>query len=127
MIKLFAGVFFGGAIGSVCRYSVGLLLARFTHQGFPVATFAVNVIGSFCIGLFYAMALQQPGFSAGWRLFLLTGFCGGFTTFSAFAIENVQLLQQGHYGTFALYSAGSFVMCLLAVVAGLYLAKAIVG
>jgi CrcB protein len=80
-------------------------------------------VGSFCIGVLYAFTLQHQGFTAGWRLFLITGFCGGFTTFSAFAIENVLLLQQGHYWSFAIYSAASFIFCLLAVVSGLYIVR----
>ncbi len=123
MIKLFFTVGLGGAIGSLMRYGAGVLITRSTSYAFPVSTFIVNVTGCFLIGLFYALAQRYTWFSTDWRLFFVTGLCGGLTTFSAFAYENIKLLQSGNTMYFLLYTAGSFVLSLLAVVAGINVIK----
>jgi fluoride exporter len=120
MIKLLFTVCLGGAIGSLFRYTIGVGLGRHIHYTFPYATFAVNVVGCFLIGLFYALSERFHWFSPVWRLFFITGFCGGLTTFSAFAYENIKLLQEGNILLFVLYSLGSFTLSLLAVIAGIY-------
>jgi fluoride exporter len=119
MIKLLLTVCLGGAIGSLLRYAAGVLIAKHIHYAFPYATFAVNVVGCFLIGLFYAVSERYHWFTPDWRLFFITGFCGGLTTFSAFAYENIKLLQEGNTLLFILYSFGSFVLAFLAVVAGI--------
>ncbi len=109
----------GGMIGTVGRY----LCSHFIrHDGFPYATFMVNVLGSLLIGVIMGMAARQEGFG-NWRLFLATGICGGFTTFSAFAWENMQLLQQQRFGSFLLYTGFSLLLGLAAVFAGYWLTK----
>ncbi len=106
-------------IGSVARY----LAAHFIrHESYPYATFFVNILGSFIIGLVMGVASRQEGF-ANWRLFLATGICGGFTTFSAFAWENLQLLNQQRYMGFAVYAGSTFFLGLIAVTAGYWLTK----
>lgn len=85
---------------------------------FPVATFVVNVLGCFAIGFFSGMALQSTHINDTWRLFLTVGFCGGFTTFSTFANENLNLLQNGHIVGFALYAALSLFVGIIAVYLG---------
>jgi fluoride exporter len=123
MLKTISIVCLGGAIGSVLRYTTGLWLSQYTQSSFPYATFAVNITGSFLIGLFYALSGRYQWFTPNWRLFFVTGFCGGLTTFSAFAYENLRLLQQGNTALFVVYSIGSFVLALLAVVAGINFIK----
>jgi len=92
MIKNFLLVGLGGAVGSMLRYAVYLLL---TVKDFPYATMVVNIIGSFIIGMVLALSIKDDNFLNDWKLFLATGICGGFTTFSAFSAENMSLLQNG--------------------------------
>ena len=119
LIKNIILVGFGGMIGSVMRYLVSYFIK---HDSFPFATLLVNIIGSLLIGSIMGIAARQEGF-ANWRLFLATGICGGFTTFSAFAWENLQLLQQQRYGTFVLYTSISLILGLVAVTAGYWITK----
>lgn len=109
----------GGMIGSVLRY---LATHFIRHDSFPYATFIINVVGSLIIGLVMGVAARQEGF-ANWRLFLATGICGGFTTFSAFAWENMQLLNQERYGSFVWYTGGTLVLGLAAVTVGYWITK----
>lgn len=119
LVKNIILVGFGGMIGSVLRYLVSQFIR---HESFPYATFTVNIIGSLLIGIIMGVASREEGF-ANWRLFLATGICGGFTTFSAFAWENFQLLNQQRYGSFLLYTGGSLVVGLAAVAIGYWLTK----
>lgn len=119
MLRLIFIVFIGGAIGSSMRYVIGVWFSKHAQYSFPFSTFTVNIVGCFLIGLFYALSERYNWFSQEWRLFFITGFCGGLTTFSAFAYENLKLLQQGNTTLFILYSVGSFALTLLAVLAGI--------
>jgi CrcB protein len=110
---------FGGMTGSVLRYITSLTIR---HDSFPYATWIVNISGSLLMGMIMGVAAKQGG-SDNWRLFLATGICGGFTTFSAFAWENLQLLQQQRYPAFVLYTSGSLLLGLLAVALGYWLTK----
>src|SRR4051812_23062272 len=96
----------GGMTGSILRYLVFIVTGA---HAFPYATFIVNILGSFIIGLVFGLVLHQTS-SFDWRLFLATGICGGFTTFSAFSIECVTMLQQQKYGLAATYIATSIVL-----------------
>ena len=102
----------GGAAGSICRYSINVLLTPLQH-GFPWSTFFVNIAGSFLIGLLAAVWTGPD--AERWRLLAMTGFLGGFTTFSTFSIENMRMLQQGQWTMSAVYS-------ILSIVAGILLA-----
>ena len=116
----------GGCIGSMARYLTVLSLDRKINGVFPYGTFAVNVLGSFILGFLLAWTTHKPdSHSLHWRLFLGTGFCGGFTTFSAFAVENVNLLEKNFPGTAFLYISASVVSGLLAVWAGFSLGRTI--
>ncbi len=120
MIKQLLLVGLGGMLGSMLRYATGLALKS---TQWPVATFAVNLSGSFLIGLVLGFALKNESFDTSWRLFLATGVCGGFTTFSAFSAEGLQLLQQQRYSIFFLYFASSILLGLGATWLGFTLTK----
>lgn len=106
----------GGFVGAVLRYLASLVLPE---SVFPVATFAVNVLGSFAIGLIVGAADARPGMlSSNAMLFLKTGVCGGFTTFSTFSLETLNLIEGGSYGLAAGYAAASLACCVLGVLAG---------
>lgn len=115
-------VFLGGGVGSVLRF----LLSKFwnsTETGIPYGTFAANIIGSFLIGIILGYVARNQYISNETELLLATGFCGGFTTFSTFAYENHVFLKAGDFGSFALYTIGSFVLGFLAVFLGIWLVK----
>lgn len=120
-ILLLVGI--GGAAGSVLRYLVSFYMQKPITSGFPYGTLAVNVLGCLLIGAIFGLSERFQWFTEEWRIFLAVGFCGGFTTFSAFALENVKLLQGGQYLSFLLYTLLSLVLGLLAVVGGHALAK----
>jgi fluoride exporter len=107
MFKNFLLVGLGGALGSMLRYAAYLL---FTTKNFPAATFAVNIAGSFIIGWVLALSVKDELFLTNWKLFLATGICGGFTTFSAFSAENMVLLQNGKHAVALLYITLSIVL-----------------
>jgi CrcB protein len=120
MIKNILLVGLGGGIGSILRYAAAILI---NTKKFPYATLSVNIIGSFMIGLVLAFSMRDQNFANNWKLFLATGMCGGFTTFSAFSIENMQLLQSGKTGMAFLYIALSVVLGIAATFAGYQLFK----
>lgn len=115
-------VFVGGGFGSVLRYVVGKYLNN-PEAGIPYGTFVANVLGSLLIGVILGMAAKNNALSENHTLLLATGFCGGFTTFSAFAYENHVFLKSGDFVSFAVYTIASFVLGFLAVFAGMYLVK----
>ncbi len=118
-------VFVGGGLGSMLRYLVGKYSDRVQEviPMVPLGTFFVNIIGSLLIGIILGIAARGNSLSQDHTLLLATGFCGGFTTFSAFAYENQVFLKNGDFLNFIIYTAGSIVLGILAVIAGLWLAK----
>ena len=111
-------IFLGGGIGSVCRYLAGLSITRQLTTAFPAGTFIVNITGCVLIGLLYGIANRHAWLTVEWRLFLITGICGGYTTFSTFSYESISLIRQGNYAYFFLYVVLSIVLGLLATVGG---------
>jgi CrcB protein len=110
----------GGACGSVMRFMVSTGVYQWLGREFPYGTFAVNVIGSFLIGLLAeALILQKVAFALEYRAAILVGFLGGFTTFSSFSLETLYLLEQGAVSKAAINIVLSVVVCLLAVWLGL--------
>lgn len=120
MLKNLLLVGLGGAIGSMLRYAATLLVSS---KNFPWSTLAVNIIGSFIIGIVLATSLKDESFSNNWKLFLATGICGGFTTFSAFSAENMELLQTGKITIAATYILVSVVLGIAAGFLGYGLSK----
>jgi fluoride exporter len=120
MIKQLLLVGLGGMLGSMLRYATGLVLKS---TQWPAATLVVNLSGSFLMGLVLGIAIKNESFDNNWRLFLATGVCGGFTTFSAFSVEGLQLLQQQRYSIFFLYFALSILLGLGATWLGFILTK----
>lgn len=118
----------GGGLGSICRYLLGSALLQASGQGrFPLGTLAVNVIGCLLAGLLAGLVQRHELLDAQARLFLFTGLLGGFTTFSAFGLETVQLLRQGQTATAALYAGASLACGLAAVWGGIKLVDALTG
>lgn len=114
----------GGAAGSLCRYGLGSLVQRSAAIGFPVGTFAVNVLGCFLVGGIAKLFINvqaHPHVKA----MLIVGFCGGFTTFSAFSLETVALMQGGQWPKAFLYASMSMVACVIATAAGFALTRSL--
>ncbi len=123
----------GGALGACARYLTGLAMIGLWPPGtlplgLPLGTFAVNVIGSFIIGLVAALMLRDGRFGAtpARRQFLIAGFCGGFTTFSIFSLEVLHFLETGAFARAGAYAGLSLVCWLLAVALGMHLGRLIV-
>lgn len=110
----------GGATGSMLRWLVSYWTERAVGTAFPWGTFFVNFVGCFLIGLVIQLT-DRSGVSAEWRMFLATGFCGGFTTFSAFALENLKMIESGNFQGFLMYTLISVVAGVAGVMAGVKL------
>src|SRR5687767_14391220 len=108
----------GGALGSITRYLVQKHLTQLYPLSFPLGTFIVNVSGCFLIGIFFGLADKHQYFRPAFRLLMMTGFCGGFTTFSAFTLEGMQLLDEQRFLIFTLYFVLSVLLGLIATFAG---------
>ncbi len=115
----------GGFIGSVMRYLVQIFVEKGMSSTFPWGTFVANIAGSFIIGMVFALAQKGNLLNAEWRMFLAVGFCGGFTTFSSFAYNNLTMLKEQAFGQFIWNVGGSLFFGLLAVYLGMVLIKVI--
>jgi CrcB protein len=113
----------GSALGGVARYWVALAAARAWGEAFPWGTLLINIGGSFVIGLTFTLTAADGAWPASGnvRLFVMTGICGGFTTFSAFSLQSLQLLRDGQWGPALAYMIGSVVLCLAGVALGYWL------
>ncbi|WP_297168156.1 fluoride efflux transporter CrcB [uncultured Porphyromonas sp.] len=121
MLRQLLLVALGGALGSAMRYLTAILLARHYTGSIPLATLVVNVLGCFLIGLLIGLCSETTYL----RLLFITGFCGGFTTFSTFTAESYVMFREGAYGLALLYIAGSVLIGLLALWVGLYVSRII--
>jgi len=123
MFSTLLQVALGGAIGASGRYLTGVAAVRVMGHGFPWGTLAVNVIGSFLMGVLVVVLAQAGGTRA--APFLMTGILGGFTTFSAFSLDALTLYERGQLGLAGAYVAGSVILSLLAIALGLLVARAV--
>ena len=118
MIKLILIAGTGGFLGTISRFLASRYFQNLFLSTFPFGTFIVNVTGCLLIGIFYGFAEKGDLLSPEWRMFLTVGFCGGFTTFSTFAGENIALLKDGNFFYFALYTGLSVFIGLIATFFG---------
>jgi CrcB protein len=116
-------VFLGGGLGAALRHGVNIASVRLFGFGFPIGTLFINVTGSFVMGLIAGWFALKGDLSQSWRLFLTTGVLGGYTTFSAFSLDAILLWERNEIGLAALYVAGSVILSLLGLVAGLWIAR----
>ena len=123
MIKNFLIVGVGGAVGSMLRYAVQKFFQAQTAAAFPTGTLLVNIAGCFLIGILWSLVSRSLTWNDEMKLLLMTGFCGGFTTFSAFTLEGIGLLKENRTVLFVIYLTASVVGGLLATFIGIRIAK----
>jgi fluoride exporter len=123
MIKTLLLVGTGGFLGSVSRFMASRFMQNNFPSAFPLGTFFVNITGCFLIGFIYGISERSSLLTSGWKLFLAVGFCGGFTTFSTFANENLALLRDGAFFYFFLYTGLSVFLGIAATFSGVLITK----
>lgn len=125
MIKSILLVGLGGAIGSILRYLSAVLVNKYWQNAFPLATFIINMAGCLLIGILMGFIEKQPGINDNFTLLFVTGFCGGFTTYSAFAYENTTLMTNGQTFVAFAYIAASVLLGLLFVWVGMLVGRSV--
>jgi fluoride exporter len=115
----------GAIFGANLRYGIARLVGKLFPHPFPVGTLIINITGSFLLGVFFMWARQRMDLDLRWRLLIAVGFCGGYTTFSSYAWETLDLAHQGNWGLAALNVAASNVLALMAVFAGAWVGQKI--
>lgn len=113
----------GGGLGSVLRYLTTVLVSNYFPNSFPYATFFTNILGCLLIGILFGYFEQNEPISQNLKFFLITGICGGYTTFSAFSLESNQLFQSNQFFLLSIYIGLSVTIGFLATWFGLYLTK----
>lgn len=121
----YVAVAIGGTLGCWLRYATTVVVTRLCGLAFPYATLSINVVGSFLMGLLFVIGVERTGMGHVLRVGVLTGFLGGFTTFSAFSVETLLLIEQGHVARGAAYVVLSVAVGLLACLGGATLARSL--
>ena len=116
-MKSFLLVFLGGGLGSALRYLVASAMNQYSKV-LPFGTFTVNILGCLLIGMILGYAQRENTLTSNQTLLLATGFCGGFTTFSAFANENLELIKNGEIFNFSIYAIGSVFLGIVLILIG---------
>jgi fluoride exporter len=124
-MRTVVGVGIAGALGTLCRYGIGVFVADRYPGAFPLGTFLINVTGSFLLGLLFVLLTERAGLSPAWRTSVTVGFLGAYTTFSTFTLETFRLVEDGALGTAALNVIGSLAVGLIAVWLGVSLGRAL--
>lgn len=115
----------GGFLGSVMRYLLQVFVENRLISNFPLGTLIANIAGSFIIGLVIALSEKGNLINTEWRLFLTVGICGGFTTFSAFAMNNYDMIKEHSWGHLLLNTGGNLILGIFAVYLGIILVKSV--
>lgn len=121
--SILLAVALGGALGSLARYSVASLVQSAASAGFPWGIFTVNITGGFIMGVLAEVAALKLSFTPETRAFLMVGVMGGYTTFSSFSLDSALLIERGAYVSAAAYIAGSAVLSVAALFAGLWIVR----
>lgn len=124
MLNLIA-IFLGGGIGAVSRFLITLNLTKIYNVNLPIATFLVNIIGSFAIGFLYILFIGKTDLTPALKFALTVGFCGGLTTFSTFSLELFEMISHQQFMQAAIYALLSVLVCLVMTGIGVYCAKLI--
>lgn len=124
MLNLIA-IFLGGGIGAVSRFLITLNLTKIYNVNLPIATFLVNIIGSFAIGFLYILFMGKTDLTPALKFALTVGFCGGLTTFSTFSLELFEMISHQQFMQAAIYTLLSVLGCLVMTGIGVYCAKLI--
>jgi len=122
-VNTYIAIAFGGAFGAVSRFWLHSAVQRFNGSSFPLGTFAVNILGSFLIGVFLVVLAEKAQLSEPWRPLIAVGFLGALTTFSTFSLDALLLFEQGNYNTALFYIVSSVALCLFASFAGMQVTR----
>jgi fluoride exporter len=123
--KPYLWVSLGGILGVNLRYFLSRIITRFSEAAFPYGTLVINVTGSLVLGFFLVWTTERVLADPRWRLLVAIGFCGSYTTFSGYAYETMSYFEQGHWTLFATNVLANNVLCLVAILAGAMIARAI--
>ena len=124
-MRAYLWVALGSVFGAASRYALSRYVAKIISPDVPYGTLIINVTGSFILGWFMIWTTERVFADPRWRLIVAIGFCGSYTTFSSYAFESFALFEQGHWGLFAANVLANNVLCLLGVLAGAMLARAV--
>ena len=113
----------GGALGSLARYALSTYIFDVSSHKFPYATLAINVLGSFAMGILFVLIVEKAAMPSEMRSLLMIGFLGAFTTFSAFSLDALGLWQNGHLFLALVYARGTVVLCLAAITIAVWLTR----